>query len=93
MTALADVPVQVDDVVYTHRWCAENGLIHSYSRAELADSRVEYLIPRCSGTMYPVRHARIELSCAVTRNVDRFTWCLGCAAAARRCRLGTRRRS
>lgn len=75
-------------VTYTHRWSAETGLIHSYPRADLANAAILYLVPRCSvDAMYPVRHARVELSCAAADTSDRFTWCQGCAAAARHSRL------
>jgi hypothetical protein len=92
---LAKVAVHVrhsiDAVEYTHRWSAETGLIHSYPRADLANEAISYLVPRCNAdTMYPIRHARVELSCAATSTGDRFTWCQGCAAAARRGRLDQR---
>jgi hypothetical protein len=81
----------VEPTGYTHRWSAETGLIHSYPRADLANAAIGYLVPRCSAdTMYPIRHARVELSCAATSAGDRFTWCQGCAAAARRGRLEQR---
>ena len=73
--------VAVEPVKYTHRRSAETGLIHSYPRADLADSAIVYLVPRCSSdVMYPVRHARVELSCAAASTGGRFTWCSGCAA-------------
>jgi hypothetical protein len=83
VTALTE-PTTVE---YTHRWSAETGLIHSYPRADISNTQILYLVPRCStDAMYPVRHARVELSCAAASTNDRFTWCAGCAVAARRAR-------
>jgi hypothetical protein len=87
VTALAEAAT----VAYTHRWSAETGQIHSYPRADLANTQILYLVPRCSvDAMYPTRHARIELSCAATSAGDRFRWCQSCAVAARHERLGQR---
>ncbi|MCU1686092.1 MAG: hypothetical protein JWQ81_6831 [Amycolatopsis sp.] len=75
-----------EDADYTVRWWVENGQIHQYLKADLADPAIEWLVPRCSDVMYPVRHPRVELTLEIPRTCERSMWCRGCQVAGRRSR-------
>jgi hypothetical protein len=70
---------------YALRWAGEDNLVHRYRKAQLADPGFQYLIPWCSeDRLYPVRHARIEMSGSEPTASGYCDRCAGCDLASRR---------
>lgn len=53
------------DADYAPRYCADRilgGRVHDFLKLELADTSIEWLMPRCQeGAMYPVPQPRLEM--------------------------------
>lgn len=93
MTAVAERPRTLPSPSpgYELRWNAEDGQVHLYPRAELANLRFEYLVPCCSSEpLYPTRHARVEIGDSPVRHTTMCDRCAACDVADRRARRARR---
>jgi hypothetical protein len=71
------------------RECLEDGSVHFYRKAELADPGIETLVPWCQlDELYPARHPRIEVVSRFVKSNQMCSPCYLTAEASRQTRGG-----